>query len=179
VPTDVILLNGSSSSGKSTIARSLQSILLEPWLTFGVDSLLEAMPERLKMGGEGIGIGPATEISVGPAFRAVEAIWLQGIATMAHAAAKIIVDEVFLGGATSQDRWRAVLGGLDVLWVGIHCDPEVLAQRELTRGDRVPGMASHQAVVVHAGVSYDLEVDTTSASPAECAELIAQHVNRD
>jgi chloramphenicol 3-O phosphotransferase len=178
VPTDAILLNGSSSSGKSTIARSLQSIFPEPLLTFGVDSLLEAMPERLKMGGEGIGIGPAKDISVGPTFRAVEAIWIQGIAAMAHAGAKIIVDEVFLGGATSQDRWRAAFDALDVLWVGVHCDSQVLVQRELGRGDRVPGMAIQQAEVVHAGVIYDLEVNTTHASPRECAELIVRQVDR-
>jgi chloramphenicol 3-O phosphotransferase len=43
----VIVLNGGSSSGKSSIARFLQSLLAGPWLTLGVDTLIEAMPASL------------------------------------------------------------------------------------------------------------------------------------
>jgi chloramphenicol 3-O phosphotransferase len=48
-----------------------------------------------------------------------------------------------------------------VLWVAVRCDSAVAAGRELARGDRVRGMAMSQAEVVHQGVAYDLEVDTT------------------
>ena len=44
--TQVIVLNGGSSSGKSSIARALQEILPTAWLTFGVDVLVEALPGR-------------------------------------------------------------------------------------------------------------------------------------
>jgi chloramphenicol 3-O-phosphotransferase len=40
--TDVIVLNGGSSSGKSSIARRLQDLLDQPWITLGVDDLLDA-----------------------------------------------------------------------------------------------------------------------------------------
>ena len=33
---DVIVLNGGSSSGKSSLARSLQELLVEPWIALGV-----------------------------------------------------------------------------------------------------------------------------------------------
>jgi chloramphenicol 3-O-phosphotransferase len=42
---------------------------------------------------------------------------------------------------------RVTMDGLGVLWVG-----------------------------VHAGMSYDVEVDTTRSSPEACARLIAAHV---
>ncbi|NEE45547.1 chloramphenicol phosphotransferase, partial [Streptomyces sp. SID8455] len=71
------------------------------------------------------------------------------------------VDEVFLSGAAGQRRWSERLGGLEVLWVGVRCEPEVAAGRETARGDRVAGMAASQAELVHRGVAYDLEVDTT------------------
>jgi chloramphenicol 3-O phosphotransferase len=41
----------------------------------------------------------------------------------------IILVDVFLGGAKSQERVRKHLGGLEVLWVGVRCDAEVAATR--------------------------------------------------
>jgi len=43
VTTQVIVLNGGSSSGKSGIARCLQAVLPDPWLAFGTDTLIQAM----------------------------------------------------------------------------------------------------------------------------------------
>ncbi len=51
-----------------------------------------------------------------------------------------------------------------------------MAGRELARGDRVRGMATSQAEVVHRGVVYDLEVDTTHTEALACAEIIAARV---
>ncbi|OPG08602.1 chloramphenicol phosphotransferase [Streptomyces sp. GKU 895] len=170
--TQVIVLNGGSSSGKSGIARCLQAVLPDPWLTFGVDSLIEAMP------GEGVGIEFAADgsVEVGPAFMALEAAWARGIAAMAHSGARLIIDDVFLGGAATQERWRRVLDGLDVLWVGVHCEAAVAAGREIARGDRVRGMAEQQAELVHRGVVYDVEVDTARAESLECARAVAKAV---
>jgi len=96
---------------------------------------------------------------------------------MARAGARIIIDEVFLGGAESQQRWQKALGELPVLWVGVRCDRAVAAGREIARGDRTAGMAALQADVVHQGVSYDLEVDTTHSESLACAQVIAAHVS--
>ena len=41
--TQVIVLNGSSSSGKTTIARCLKAILSAPWLSLSIDDLLHAL----------------------------------------------------------------------------------------------------------------------------------------
>ncbi len=171
--TQVIVLNGGSSSGKSGITRCLQAVLSEPWLAFGVDTLLAAMPLALRTSAAGIEIAADGEVSVGPAFRVLEAAWIEGIAAMARAGAKIIVDEVFLGGVASQRRWQQALGPLPVLWVGVRCDAAVAAARETARGDRVGGMAAAQAEAVHRGVHYDLQVDTTHTEALDCALAIA------
>ena len=42
------MLNGGSSSGKSGIARCLQAILPDPWLAFGTDNLVQALPMSLQ-----------------------------------------------------------------------------------------------------------------------------------
>jgi chloramphenicol 3-O-phosphotransferase len=83
--SQVIVLNGASSSGKSSIATELQTLLSRPYLRFGVDVLIEGLP--------------TTDLS------------------------------------------------------GI-------------------GFAAAQAPVVHRGVEYDIEVDTTTRPARECAEHI-------
>ncbi|MEO3874120.1 chloramphenicol phosphotransferase CPT [Nonomuraea sp. B12E4] len=171
--TRLIVLNGGSSSGKSGIARCLQAILPDPWLTLGVDTMVEAMPAAMRSSDTGITFGPNGEVIVGPEFMTLDRAWTEGVAAMARAGARIIVDEVFLGGASSQQRWERALDGLNVVWVGVHCEGAVAAGRETARGDRVAGMAESQADVVHRGVHYDLEVDTTHAEAIECARAIA------
>jgi chloramphenicol 3-O phosphotransferase len=59
-----------------------------------------------------------------------------------------------------------------VLWVGVRCRPEVAEGREAERGDRTLGMGRLLAEEVHQGVHYDLVVDTSDASPAQCAQVI-------
>jgi len=174
--TQVIVLNGGSSSGKSGIARCLQAILPEPWLSLGVDTLIEAMPVSAQASDSGIQFPPGGSVVIGPEFRVLDEAWAAGIAAMAQAGARIIVDDVFLGGATSQQRWQQALGTLPVLWVGVRCDGAVAEAREIARGDRPAGMAASQAEVVHQGVAYDLEVDTTHAEALDCARAIAARV---
>ncbi|MGQ4343347.1 chloramphenicol phosphotransferase CPT [Streptomyces sp. SAS_275] len=171
--TAVIVLNGGSSSGKSGIARCLQAVLPDPWLALGTDTLVDAMPAAMRASDTGIEFAPDGEVIVGPEFRTLEAAWIEGIAAMARAGARIIVDEVFLGGPASQRRWHDALHDLPVLWVGVHCDATVAAGRELARGDRPIGMAASQANTVHRGVTYDVEVDTSHTESIECARMIA------
>jgi chloramphenicol 3-O phosphotransferase len=176
VTTQVIVLNGGSSSGKSGIARCLQAILPEPWIRIGVDDLVEALPPSLADSDSGVAFGQQGEVVVGDGFREVQAAWMTGVAAMARAGARVVIDDVFLGGAASQERTRAHLAGLEVLWVGVRCDPAIAAGREIARGDRVAGMAASQAEMVHEGVGYDLEVDTGHAESLACARAIAARV---
>ncbi|MGW7052661.1 chloramphenicol phosphotransferase CPT [Streptomyces sp. NPDC054887] len=174
--TEVIVLNGGSSAGKSGIARCLQAVLPGPWLALGTDTLVDAMPASLRTSDGGIEFADNGQVIVGPEFRTLEAAWMEGVAAIARAGARVIVDEVFLGGVDSQKRWLKALGELRVLWVGVRCDSAVAAGREIARGDRVIGMAASQADVVHRGMVYDVEVDTTQAESMECARTIAARV---
>ena len=177
VTSQMIIINGGSSSGKSGIVRCLQAVLPDPWLAFGCDSFVDALPARMQASDNGIVFAADGGVSVGPEFRALEAAWMNGVAAMVGAGAKVIVDDVFLGGAASQQRWQKAVGELAVLWVGVRCEAAVAARREVARGDRVQGMAASQADVVHDGVFYDLEVDTTRTESLVCARTIAAHVS--
>jgi chloramphenicol 3-O phosphotransferase len=65
---------------------------------------------------------------------------------------------------------------LQVLWVGVRCDGAIAAGREIARGARVIGMATAQAELVHRGVVYDMQVDTTQTEALDCARVIAARV---
>lgn len=177
--TDVIVLNGGSSSGKSSLAGKLQDLLHEPWVALGLDDLLAAlapslvggappMPERPSL----ITYGTDGAVHVDSRWRPVEAAWYAGVAAMAKCGLGVILDEVLLDGGTGQERLNGYLHGLSVLWVGVHCDPAVAEARERARGDRVAGMAVSQAHRVHQGVRYDVVVDTTTAPSEVCAGVV-------
>jgi chloramphenicol 3-O-phosphotransferase len=136
--TQVIVLNGGSSSGKSSIARVLQDVLPGQWLTFGTDVLAEALPGRGEDPRSGLVLEPDGAVTVKPEFRAVEEIWYQGLAVMASRGAFLILDEVFLAGGAGQRRLRALLGDLDVLWAGAHCDPLVAPRPLIARKNSLP-----------------------------------------
>ena len=146
---DVILLNGGSSSGKTTLAIYLQDALPGSWLHFSIDDLIDALPQALLEDSD-------------------------GLAAMAKQGGKLIIDDVFLSGAEGQKRWQAALQGFNVLWVGVYCDVEVAKAREAKRIDRVAGMAAAQVDVVHEGVRYDVKVDTSNMPIEECVRLIKE-----
>jgi chloramphenicol 3-O phosphotransferase len=156
----------------------MQAVLPDPWLAFGCDSFVDALPAKMQASDEGIVFGADGGVSVGADFRALEAAWMNGVAGMVRAGARLIIDDVFLGGAASQQRWQKAIGELAVLWVGVRCEATVAAGREVARGDRTRGMAASQADVVHDGVFYDVEVDTTHTESLACARTIAAHVSR-
>ncbi|MGW0518241.1 chloramphenicol phosphotransferase CPT [Crossiella sp. NPDC003009] len=175
--TQVVVLNGGSSSGKSGIARCLQSVLPGAWLVVGVDTFIELLPASLRGSSGGVEFAPDGTVLVGAAFRELEVAWAAGIAAMVRAGARVIIDEVLLGGGEGQRRWGAALAGLEVLWVGVRCPAEVAAGRELARGDRITGMAAGQAELVHVGMRYDVEVSTVGVESVECARVIAARVD--
>ncbi|MHB8380586.1 MAG: chloramphenicol phosphotransferase CPT family protein [Acidimicrobiales bacterium] len=160
-----------------TSASALQALLTEPWLTLGVDNLIDALGPAGKESSSAITFSPDGAITIGEPFRRVEKAWNQGLAAIARSGTGVIIDDVFLGGGVSQARLSTALSDLKVLWVGVHCDPKVASSRELSRKDRVRGMARTQSSIVHEGVSYDIEVDTSHMSAVECAHVILRGMN--
>ena len=78
--TQIIVLNGGSSSGKSGIARSLQAILPHPGITLSMDDMIDALPPSLMESDAGVAFGQHGEVAIGEGFREIEAAWLTGIA---------------------------------------------------------------------------------------------------
>ncbi len=175
----VIVLNGGSSSGKSSIARALQEILPGIWATFGVDTFIDALSGRGDSLRAGITYEPGGTIAFSAEHRALERSWYTGLSVMAQTGARLILDEVLLSGGAGQERLRSTFGEADLIWVGVHCNPDVAASREAQRLDRVEGMARQQALSVHAGVIYDIEIDTTYRLTDERARDLANQLSLD
>lgn len=173
---NVVVLNGGSSSGKTTLARRLQEVLDGTWLRLGVDTLVDAAPPRL-LTDDGLVLAADGSVVAGPAFVAAERQWMAGVAAMAAAGALVLVEDSFVSGRAAQRRWADALVDVPVTWVGVHCAPEVAAAREAVRGDRVTGMAARQAEPVHTGISYDLEVDTGVLTTDAAADVVRAHLD--
>ena len=68
--------------------------------------------------------------------------------------------------------YLTALADIDVIFAAIRCDEATLSQRETERPGRFPGTALLHMDSVHAGCIYDVEVNTSTMSPRECAESI-------
>lgn len=175
----VILLNGATSAGKSSLTRALQARLPKPYLHMGVDSFLAMLPPRLHDSTDGVrftrGGAGEVQLRLRPAGQALERAFHRSVRAAVDQGLRVIVGDVLLEPWLLQD-WVDALNGVDLLIVGVFCRLEELERRELARGDRVPGQARSQVGVVHAHVRYDLTVDTSELTIDAAAERVAAHV---
>jgi chloramphenicol 3-O phosphotransferase len=183
----VVVLNGTSSAGKTTIAtafRDRRAAVGDFWLLLGIDDVLSKLPaEWLDLGlptGRGRQAADGLWFEATPAGQALRVgrlcrqllhIYRSTVAAAAHAGLNVIVDDVVLDAQIWHD-WQDALTGLDVVWVGVHCDLDVIEARERSRGDRPPGMARSQFATVHAAANYDLSFDTTSSGPEQAVTAL-------
>jgi len=171
---DVILLNGTSSAGKSSLTLALQARL--PFVRMGLDDFIW---ERAPIGWYGASEGFVFPSSgrVPPEFGA-EALKLwrayhRTVRVCVTEGLGVVVDDLIMTRAFLDD-WVTALAGLDVFFVGVHCAPEELALREIARRDRRQGSAVGALDYVHAHAIYDLEIDSTATpSSAFAARIIA------
>ncbi|WP_289230799.1 chloramphenicol phosphotransferase CPT family protein [Barrientosiimonas endolithica] len=165
----LVLLNGPSSVGKSSVARAFADAQPTPWVVFPVD-LLHAQRSRPDL------TAPRDDMdeeSWQRLFRRTRAGYHRALAGLLEAGLDVVGDHVL------SEPWRIadlveVLADADVLLVHLTAEPEILAARERERGDREPGVALAQRDLVYAHGEHDLEVDTTRRSPEQVAAEIAR-----
>lgn len=180
----VVVLNGTSSAGKSSIALALRDMLDEPFLLTGIDHFLKQLPKRRSVNSDGLSPagadgwllvfrdGVLAELPrIGPGGYRVLAGMYAAIAAYAMAGNHAIVDDVIYDRQVLAAAAKA-LHRLPAYFVGVRCALEVAEQRERERGDRATGGARVFYEAVHAHGIYDFEVDSTVATSAECAGQI-------
>jgi chloramphenicol 3-O phosphotransferase len=185
-PGQIVILNGVPRSGKTSIARSLQSRGPGVWVNLGVDSSSESLPGRFR---PGIGLRPGGER---PDLEALvvtlyAALW-DSVAAHARLGLNVVVD-VGIHDAYATPRRIARdasrrLDGLPTLVVGVRCPVEVVwARRRESWGqdledadERTVAAVERWQATVHERLDYDLDVDTSLLSPARCADAIADRL---
>jgi chloramphenicol 3-O-phosphotransferase/GNAT superfamily N-acetyltransferase len=174
----ILILNGTSSSGKTTLLEALQASLDEPFLNAGIDKFIWMLPERyLDRPLWDDVLGRATD--AGEMGHRLFSGMHRAIATLSRAGLNVVTDHVLVEPAWV-DECAALFADLPAYLIGVRCPLDVLEQRERDRKDRTLGQARAQFERVHAFVrAYDIEVDTSQFSPAECARLIREHIQHN
>ena len=141
----VIILNGTSSSGKTTLARELQLQSSEVYLLCALDAFWDMTPRQVPAGSVNF---PYMKLAIARSVRA-----------LAETGHNVIVDIVFCGQKTFNE-FSSELAGIHLTFVKVECPLSVLEARESARGDRAIGLAKSQLGSVHQGVVYDVTIDT-------------------
>jgi chloramphenicol 3-O phosphotransferase len=187
----IILLNGCSSSGKTTLAVKLQQLLQEPYQHMALDQFRDGMPSRVRglnspagdPGASGLNVVPAqqngewvTQIQFGDYGEKVLKAMRRSIAGFAEMGCNVIVDDLLFKREYLED-YMSVLNPEKTWFIGVKCSFDVVLAREALRPGRFPGTAvSHYEQVHEHGLGYDLEVDTSAATPRQVAQSIVDRI---
>lgn len=182
----IIILNGTPRSGKSSIVAEIQANFEGVWMNLGVDRFMQMTPARylpgmgLRPGGEGQDI----EMLVPLLYRAL----YDSVAAHSRVGLNVVVD---VGHHDSYAVPQGILfesarqlREFPVLFVGVRCPIETIMERRRNKGwdtetsaeSSVPRPVLLWQKEVHIPGIYDLEVDTSRLSPSECAEVIRKHL---
>jgi chloramphenicol 3-O phosphotransferase len=182
---NIIWLNGTSSSGKTATAKAIQEIMEGYYIHTGIDHYIERIPERFHVVSDGKTPSVAegilwvftegdkylSELRLGPAgINLLKGIY-HAVAALAAQGNDVIIDDVIFDPRALREAVN-VLYSFNVLFIGIRCPLEIAKGREQERGNRTLGLVEAHYDVVHSHGVYDLEVDTSVLTPAECARRI-------
>lgn len=158
----IIIVNGPSSSGKSTVIQQMRKSLVEPFCYFSVDLFTDGK------------FHPITPVlrdhSVGEEIRRFMRGFHRSIASFAEAGNDIIVEHV-LERQEFADDLAAVVDPFDVFWVGVTASLDELERRERDRGDRDRGTAALFINTIDF-CKNDIVVDTTSGTSDPAEEIV-------
>jgi chloramphenicol 3-O phosphotransferase len=181
-PGQIVILNGAPRSGKTSISAALLDQAEGVWVNLGVDASVNSVSTHVH---PGLGLRPGGERpDLEGTVAALSAALFESVAAHARLGLCVAVDlglhEDYASPRRLHEDGARRLAGLPVLFVGVRCPLEVVWERRAeTWGQRRDDAAEDLLAAVarwqeavHAGRRYDLEVDTSTATPAACAYLI-------
>jgi chloramphenicol 3-O phosphotransferase len=168
----LILLNGTTCSGKTSIVTALQAALPEPYLAISIKSFL-CMPGQDQHALSRSRSSPHASTLVEDDTAAELATQMvanmhQSILALIDAGHNVIAEHMLREPAWLRACARQFYAR-PAWFVGVRCPLAVTEQRTKENGQYQPGQVQVQSDRVHAPGVYDLEVDTDAFSPSECA----------
>lgn len=187
----VIILNGPSAAGKSTLQKSIQRLAPNPYLNMGIDNLFnDVFPDEHGK------LGTKTEANFEKKLRWVtlenNTVYLhigkdgrkivhgmnQAIAAYAKAGNNVVVDYIMYDPQWMQELLYD-LRGCPVYLIGITLPLNVIEQREQARSTSPIGHARSHYNTVHIGNKYDLMIDNSIGTPDEHAKTILEFIKNN
>jgi len=167
----IIFLNGTSSSGKSTLAKMLQRKLPEPYFCIAMDTFTDIISPWFTGDYNG-------ETSKNLERQSLSAMH-HTIKLYSDLGYNVIVDDVICKWVSSQgEEYRLLEECIElmydypVLFVKVYCPLEELKRREIERADRDIGSAEGNYHILYPKDDYDIVVDTYKNTTEECADMI-------
>ncbi|WP_208591067.1 chloramphenicol phosphotransferase CPT family protein [Gracilibacillus suaedae] len=185
---NIIILNGSPRSGKSSIALCIQNTFEGVWMNIGVDQFMKMTPDRFQ---PGIGLRPGGERpDLEPYIDTMYQAMYEAIAAFSRLGLNVVVDvghhEGYSVPLRILQKCTKILEGFPVWFVGVHCPIETVMERRINTWNvgynndgTVPKSVVLWQQLVHEPGIYDIVVDTSMHRPEECAHLIRQRLRDD
>ena len=165
----IIILNGPSSAGKTSLAQALLDTLEPPYAHMSIDQFESMARQRFWL--------PGAQRFYAECLIPVMHYSARRFAT---AGVGVILDTLITQPEWLRDASRQ-LGDYRAYLIGVHCDLHELRRRETERNDRGTGRAVAQVPIVHPLVQqyggYDLDIDTSRTNPHDCARVIKQFLD--
>ncbi|MCL4229882.1 hypothetical protein KJZ61_04330 [Candidatus Dependentiae bacterium] len=189
----VIILNGPSSSGKSTIQREFQYLMMpELWIKLGIDTLFDQpMPDiqgdnlsfwqtpnkiRWVDSAHDADHNAIITLCTGQEGEKVAYGMNSAIAAYAKEGCNVIVDYIAYKKEWLNDL-HDKLKNIKTYWIKVNIPLHVLEEREVARGTSPKGHARSHYDSVHWDIKYDFEVHSDQEDAAEIAQRIKKFLN--
>ena len=176
----LIVLNGASSAGKTTVAEALLPLLGPTCLLTGFDDILARE--------QPFGPEPRTPLDALRRKARIAAFQLTAgrvrlfatlhreVAAQVRDGRDVVVDTALMEPRALRDAAES-FAPLDGLFVGVKPPLAVSERWEAARGDRPIGQARRHYDLIHAHGTYDLLLDTSALTPQECAQAIRRRLD--
>jgi len=162
----IVFLNGVSSAGKTTLAKTLQDRSSEPFYVLANDMFTDDTVSPAKF----------IDIDMEATYQRVLSGMYHAVKGFSDAGINTIVDDVLLR-ENGYDRLKQCIElfyDYPILFVHVICPIVELRRREKEREDRYVGMGESQLEILTPQDTYDITVDTFSDSKEVCVDRIIE-----
>lgn len=160
----IIILNGVSSSGKTTLAKTIQDRSPIPLYKLDIDDFILMAPDKFNDYENG-------DFSVQYKFASK---FFHVVKLYSDLGFDLIVPYMFFKNSETLQEFIELLSDYPVLVVNIACPVEELQRRETKRENRKIGSAEKQLKLLETNFEGSLSVDNFVSTNVECADKIIE-----